>query len=81
MAVGLHLNITRGLPVAPPSLVAAILGADGQFCGSPQALPGQMQGATVQAECQAQVGAFVRVFGRLPRHWDTHHHVHQHPVA
>lgn len=81
MAVGLHLNITRGRPVAPLSLVAEILGADGQFCGSPQALPVQMQAAPVQAEFQAQVGAFVRVFGRLPMHLDTHHHVHQHPVV
>jgi predicted glycoside hydrolase/deacetylase ChbG (UPF0249 family) len=81
LAVGLHLNITRGRPVASPSAVADLLGADGQFCGSPQALPVQMQGATVQAEFQAQVGAFVRVFGRLPQHFDTHHHVHQHPVV
>ena len=81
LAVGLHLNITRGRPVAPPSAVAELLGEDGQFCGSPQALPLQLRSATVQAEFQAQVGAFVRAFGRLPQHFDTHHHVHQHPVV
>lgn len=81
LAVGLHLNITRGRPLASPSAVAELLGADGQFCGSPQALPVQLRSATVQAEFQAQVDAFVRTFARLPQHFDTHHHVHQHPVV
>jgi predicted glycoside hydrolase/deacetylase ChbG (UPF0249 family) len=81
LAVGLHLNITRGRPVAPLTAVTELLGADGQFCGSPQALPAQIQSAAVQAEFQAQLDTFVRVFGRLPQHLDTHHHVHQHPVV
>jgi predicted glycoside hydrolase/deacetylase ChbG (UPF0249 family) len=81
LGVGLHLNITRGRPLAPAHVVADLRGADGQFLGSPQALPQPLQGAAVQAEFQAQVAAFVRMFGRLPRHLDTHHHVHQHPVV
>jgi chitin disaccharide deacetylase len=81
LGVGLHLNITRGHPVAPPSAVAELLGADGQFLGSPQVLPVQMRQATVQLEFQAQVDAFMRTFGRPPQHFDTHHHVHQHPVV
>ena len=58
LAAGLHLNITRGHPVAPPSAVAELLGPDGQFLGSPQALPLQMQSAAVRAEFQAQVDSF-----------------------
>jgi chitin disaccharide deacetylase len=81
LAVGLHLNITRGRPVAPPSTVVELLGADGQFLGSPQALPAQVWSTDVQAEFQAQLDLFVRVFGRLPQHLDTHHHVHQHPMV
>jgi predicted glycoside hydrolase/deacetylase ChbG (UPF0249 family) len=81
LAVGLHLNITRGRPVAPPTAVVELLGADGQFRGSPQALPVQMRRVAVHTEFQAQVDAFVRAFGGLPRHLDTHHHVHQHPVV
>jgi predicted glycoside hydrolase/deacetylase ChbG (UPF0249 family) len=81
LAVGLHLNITRGGSVAPPSAVAELLGPDGQFLGSPQALPARMRNVAVQVEFQAQLDAFVRVFGRLPQHLDTHHHVHQHPVV
>jgi hypothetical protein len=81
LGVGLHLNITRGRPVAPPSAVAELLGVDGQFPGSPQKLPVQMRQATVQIEFQAQVDAFMRVFGRPPQHFDTHHHVHQHPIV
>jgi predicted glycoside hydrolase/deacetylase ChbG (UPF0249 family) len=81
LALGLHLNITRGRPVAPPSAVTELLGADGQFCGSPQALPVRLRSVAVRAEFRAQVDAFVRGFGRLPWHLDTHHHVHQHPVV
>jgi predicted glycoside hydrolase/deacetylase ChbG (UPF0249 family) len=79
LATGLHLNITRGRPLAPPSLVAEIL-RDGQFLGSPQALPPHLRSAAVRTEFQAQVDSFVRAFGRLPQHLDTHHHVHRHPV-
>jgi predicted glycoside hydrolase/deacetylase ChbG (UPF0249 family) len=67
--------------VAPPIAVTELLGTDGQFCGSPQALPAQMRSAAVQGEFEAQLDTFVRAFGRLPQHLDTHHHVHQHPVV
>jgi len=81
LGVGLHLNITRGRPVASPGAAESLLGADGLFRGSPQALPAQIQPVAVRAEFQAQLDAFVRAFGRLPQHFDTHHHVHQHPVV
>jgi predicted glycoside hydrolase/deacetylase ChbG (UPF0249 family) len=81
LALGLHLNITRGHPVAPPNAVEELLGADGQFLGSPRAVPVQVRHVAVHTEFQAQVDAFVRAFGHLPRHLDTHHHVHQHPVV
>jgi chitin disaccharide deacetylase len=81
LGVGLHLNITRGRPLASPTAVATLLGPDDQFLGSPQALPLQLPRVAVQAEFEAQVERFVRAFGRLPRHVDTHHHVHQHPVV
>jgi chitin disaccharide deacetylase len=81
LGIGLHLNITRGRPLASPGAVAEILGVDGQFLGSPQALPAPLRKATVQVEFQAQFDTFVHTFGRLPQHLDTHHHVHQHPVV
>jgi predicted glycoside hydrolase/deacetylase ChbG (UPF0249 family) len=81
LALGLHLNITRGPPLAPPPVVAALLGNDGHFRGSPQALPASLRAAVVRAEFQAQLEAFVRAFGRLPQHLDTHHHVHRHPAV
>jgi predicted glycoside hydrolase/deacetylase ChbG (UPF0249 family) len=81
LALGLHFNITRDRPLAPPRDVAALLGGDGLFRGSPQALPATLPALAVKAEFQAQCEAFVRAFGRLPQHLDTHHHVHQHPVV
>ena len=81
LGVGLHLNITRGGPLAPRRAVAELLGPDGRFLGSPQALPTQPRGEAVRAEFQAQLDAFVHAFRRLPQHLDTHHHVHQHPLV
>lgn len=81
LGVGLHLNITRGRPLAPLRAVQELLGPDGQFLGSPQARPGRMPMAAVRAEFQAQLEAFRSTFVHLPQHLDTHHHVHQHPVV
>jgi chitin disaccharide deacetylase len=81
LGVGLHLNLTRGRPMARPSAVAELLGSDGQFLGSPQSLPAHIRQGTVQTEFRAQLDTFVQAFGRLPQHLDTHHHVHQHPVV
>ena len=81
LAPGLHLNLTRGRPLAPPPTVAELLDRDGLFRGSPQALPASLPAAAVRAEFRAQYEAFVRAFGRQPQHLDTHHHVHQHPVV
>jgi chitin disaccharide deacetylase len=80
LAIGLHLNLTRGRPLAPPRAVAALLGPEGSFLRTPQALPPRLRAEAVQAEFQAQLQTFVQVFGCLPQHLDTHHHVHQHPV-
>ena len=81
LGVGLHLNITRGGPVAPLHAAAGLLGPDGLFLGSPQALPMQMPREAVRAEFQAQLETFARAFGHRPQHLDTHHHVHQQPVV
>ncbi|MBI3330179.1 MAG: ChbG/HpnK family deacetylase [Nitrospinae bacterium] len=81
LGVGLHLNLTRGRPLAPRSAVAKIIGKDGHFLGSPQALPPLIEGASVREEFQAQLETFLQAFGRLPLHLDTHHHIHQHPVV
>lgn len=81
LGVGLHLNLTRGQPLAPQTAVGAILGNDGLFRGSPRALPSPVPLASVRAEFQAQLDAFVRAFGGLPGHLDTHHHIHQDPAV
>jgi chitin disaccharide deacetylase len=81
LGVGLHLNITRGRPMARPRAVAELLGPDGQFRGSPQSLPVHIRQENVQTEFRAQLDTFVCAFGRPPQHLDTHHHVHQHPVV
>ena len=81
LGVGLHLNITRGRPLAPLRAVQDLLGPDGQFLGAPRALPRQITVGAVRAEFRAQLEAFQSAFARLPQHLDTHHHVHRHPVV
>lgn len=77
LGVGLHLNITRGQPLAAPQAVAELLSASGTFHGSPQALPSCLDVSVVREEFRAQLDRFMQAFGRLPQHLDTHHHVHQ----
>jgi predicted glycoside hydrolase/deacetylase ChbG (UPF0249 family) len=77
LGVGLHLNLTRGQPLALRAVVAGLIGRDGHFFGSPRALPASIPIASVRAEFQAQLDAFVQAFGHLPGHLDTHHHIHQ----
>src|SRR6266478_9087095 len=38
LGVGLHLNLSDGLPVANPESVASLLNRDGEFSGGPESL-------------------------------------------
>lgn len=74
LAVGLHLNLARGLPVwgaFPPALL------EGGALSESRAplLPAEV----VEAECLAQLERLEALLGQSATHVDVHKHLHRHP--
>jgi predicted glycoside hydrolase/deacetylase ChbG (UPF0249 family) len=79
LGLGLHFNLTWGLPVSPPATVASLVDGEGRFGRDLAALQGRARPDEVRRECEAQIEAFTRRFGRGPTHLDSHHHAHRVP--
>lgn len=79
LGVGLHLNLTTGAPVLPPSEVPSLVGPDGRFGRSLLRLLRRLQPAEAEAEWSAQVARFAALVGRLPTHLDTHRYLQAWP--
>lgn len=77
--LGLHLNLTLGPPLLPPERVKSLVDAAGRFPREPDRFAEIGDPAEIQAELARQFERFVALFGRLPTHLDSHHHVHRHP--
>lgn len=76
LGVGIHLNLTAGRPVLPPSQVPDLVRPDGFFYPIRDAIP-RIEGISrdqILTELQAQVELF-RSWGRDPTHLDCHHHL------
>lgn len=85
LGVGIHLNITSGPPLSPPSEVPDLLNADGRFMGSrvlaPRLLyPRAAVVAQIIREYSAQI-EYVQRQGIRPTHGDSHHGMHKRPAA
>ena len=83
LGVGVHLNLSDGVPVAPRELVTSLTNNAGEFDGGPESLLLRMakRGLTlreVQEEWDAQIGK-VRDAGIDATHVDGHKHVHMLP--
>jgi predicted glycoside hydrolase/deacetylase ChbG (UPF0249 family) len=83
LGVGLHLNLSDGLPVANPESVASLLNRDGEFSGGPESLllrrvRRTLVLAEVENEWDEQIRK-VRDAGITPTHLDGHKHVHMLP--
>lgn len=72
LAVGLHLTLTAGRPLA--SEVASLIGPDGRFLRM-EALAASARADELEREVRAQVAAFLAT-GLPLSHIDSHHHVH-----
>ncbi len=79
LAVGLHVNLVRGKPVAGRSRVRALLTAAGEFTPRPLAFYNTVSRSALESECRAQFKRFSSLLGAKPHHLDTHHHTHRHP--
>ncbi len=78
--IGLHLNLTEGMALSQAFIERY---GDHLFPLTTLMLKTtlrQLDVATVQAECNAQLDRFVEVMGCLPQFIDGHQHVHQFPV-
>jgi len=78
LGLGVHLLLTAGRPLLPPSAVPSIValsdGASFPKLGTLLARAGTLNAAEVKAEWRAQIEAFVAVTGQRPTHLDSHHH-------
>ncbi len=79
LGVGLHLNLTTGAPVLPPSDVPSLVGPDGRFGRNLLRLLRRLRPAEAEAEWSAQVERFVALLGRAPTHLDTHRYLQAWP--
>ncbi|HTS80965.1 MAG TPA: ChbG/HpnK family deacetylase [Myxococcaceae bacterium] len=76
LAVGLHLNLARGAPLAP-RFPAAMLRA-GSF---DEALVGALPADVVAEETEAQLARARELLGHPPTHVDVHRHLHRFPAV
>jgi predicted glycoside hydrolase/deacetylase ChbG (UPF0249 family) len=76
LALGVHLCITGGRPVAPPGAIPSLVKPDGSFYtvdDLPGAVPA-MDPAELRVELRAQIERFLESGASLD-HLDSHHHV------
>ena len=85
LAVGLHLVVTRGVSVLPPSQLPALVGRDGRFRQNLGAAgvayffsPSARR--QLEREIRAQFEAFATT-GLVLDHADVHNHMHLHPTV
>ena len=80
LGIGLHVALTGGPPVLPPSLVPSLVDEQGRLPAKPEGLTGANP-EEVRTEVEAQLERFHQLTGRLPTHLDSHHHSHRLPVV
>lgn len=78
LGVGLHLNLTLGLPVSNPKRIPSLVDAEGKFIRDAREAARRAKPEEARIEIGAQIDAFRRLMGRFPTHLDSHHHVGRH---
>ncbi|KAJ8391739.1 hypothetical protein AAFF_G00086890 [Aldrovandia affinis] len=81
MPIGLHANLSEGVPVCPNIRSGStLLNEDGFFHGKTgfrkELQNGQLSMQEVEIELRAQVKLFCELTGHLPHHMDGHQHIH-----
>lgn len=83
LGVGVHLNLSDGMPVLPPAEISGLVGKDRRLCCGPEKLllrlaRGRVTPAEVEREWDAQIRK-IQGAGIEPTHLDGHKHVHMLP--
>ena len=74
LPIGLHLNLSRGVPVSAGFPVALL--SDGAF---DETLVGSLSAEVVAEEAAAQLARAEELLGAPPTHVDVHRHLHRGP--
>ena len=80
LGVGLHVALTGGRPLLPPSSVPSLVDGAGRLARYPDDL-GDVDPVEVLAEVRAQLERFRELTGHEPTHLDSHHHSHRLPTV
>ena len=80
LGVGLHVTLTGGPPVLPPAQILTLVDENGRLPAKPEGLR-RAHPREVLAEARAQLKRFRELLGRLPTHFDSHHHSHGQPAV
>jgi predicted glycoside hydrolase/deacetylase ChbG (UPF0249 family) len=80
LGLGLHLTFTEVPPVLPTARIPTMVDSHGILPARPEALVAA-DSREVLAEAHAQLGRFRGLVGRLPTHFDSHHHAHRLPAV
>jgi hopanoid biosynthesis associated protein HpnK len=80
LSVGVHLNLTQGIPVSPPSAVPSLVDARGRLYLTPgrllcRLITRRINLREIELELQEQIVKVLRA-GIIPTHLDGHKHIH-----
>jgi len=80
LSLGVHLNLTQGIPLSAPSAVPSLVDARGRLYLTPSRLlsrliTGRINLREIELEFQEQIVKVLRA-GIIPTHLDGHKHVH-----
>ncbi|MBR3357168.1 MAG: chitin disaccharide deacetylase [Solobacterium sp.] len=73
LGVGVHLNLTSGRPLTKNR---TLQNENGCFFRNGEIKARVFDSGEIYTEWKAQIERFIEVFGCLPTHIDSHHHVH-----
>ncbi len=79
LGVGIHLNLTTGTPVLPPSAIPTVVNREGRFSKALLHLRFRVNLEEARREWSAQVEKGIELLGRLPTHLDTHRYLQGYP--
>lgn len=82
LGIGLHIQLTGGVAVSDPQKIPSLFDTTGALAAKPEGLAAIAPKADeVLLEVRAQLQLFREIMGRLPTHFDTHHHSHEVPAV
>jgi chitin disaccharide deacetylase len=79
VSIGVHINLTCGLPVSAPTKIKPLCGRNGKLLKRSREFWDRCDPGSIETEIRAQIERFTKWCGRRPSHLDSHHHVHAHP--